>query len=73
MAMDASGVIFVTEENPDDYPPVHLRRVNTDGFVQTVGGVGLGTGMLAGSVGDATNTFYQADRTFNCIRKVTIQ
>jgi sugar lactone lactonase YvrE len=73
MAMDASGVIFVTEENPDDYPPVHLRRVNTDGFVQTVGGVGLGTGILAGSVGDATNTFYQADRTFNCIRKVTIQ
>ena len=73
MAMDASGVIYITEENADDYPPVHLRRVNTDGFVQTVGGVGLGTGVLAGSVGDATNIFYQADRTFNCIRKVTIQ
>ena len=73
MAMDASGVIYITEENADDYPPVHVRRVNTDGFVQTLGGVGLGTGMLAGSVGDATNTFYQADKTWNCIRKVTIQ
>ena len=73
MAMDASGVIFVTEENSDDYPPVHIRRINTDGFVQTLGNVGLGTGILAGSVGDAPNTFYQADMTWNCIRKVTIQ
>lgn len=73
MAMDASGVIFVTEENGDDYPPVHVRRVNPDGFVQTIGNIGLGTGVLAGSVGDATNTFYQADMTWNCIRKVTIQ
>ncbi|MHA4809088.1 IPT/TIG domain-containing protein [Flavitalea flava] len=73
MAMDAAGTMYVTEQNGDDYPPTRIRRVSKDGFVQTIGNTGTGTGLLAGSVGDAANSFYLADRTWNCIRKVTIQ
>jgi len=73
MAMDASGVLYVTEADPDNYPPIHMRRIARDGYVSTIGGVGTGMGMLAGAVGDAANTFYIADMSWNCIRKITLQ
>jgi hypothetical protein len=73
MAMDANGVLYVTEADPDNYPPIHVRRVAKDGYVSTIGGIGTGMGMLAGAVGDAANTFYIADKTWNCVRKITLQ
>jgi hypothetical protein len=73
MCMDAAGVMYVMEQNGDENPSIRMRRVSKDGYVGTVRNVSTNMGLLAGTVGDAPNSFYLADRTFNCIRKVTLQ
>jgi len=76
IAMDATGVLYVTESNDPNnvsYMPYRIRKIARDGAVSTPTGQTNNLSRPCGIVIDPSGAIYVADLTNKCIRKITLQ